>query len=234
MMMPSPESGSNQALICRGVFFRYLPRGRWVIDDFSHTFASGITLIQGASGCGKSTLLRLLAGYLPSEKGTISVPGGGSPQEGHFQRRNLGFVFQQLNLLPLASVTRNLELAGSLAGLSSTDTRQRTEHWLKLLGLEEFGSRVPSMLSGGQQQRAAIARALIKEPSVLLLDEPTSGLDDLNAQVIARTLRQYMNGSRICVICSHDSRLHSIAHEVLDFNRFLPLERHLVALAGAA
>jgi ABC-type multidrug transport system ATPase subunit len=125
-------------------------------------------------------------------------------------------------------------MAGSLAGLSPADTMERTERWLRLLGLKEFADRRPMSLSGGQQQRAAIARALIKEPSVLLLDEPTSGLDDLNTQVISNTLRLFVTGPRICVVCTHDHRLDFIAHEVLDFNRFLPLEGHLVALAGTA
>jgi ABC-type lipoprotein export system ATPase subunit len=142
-------------------------------------------------------------------------------------------VFQQINLLPLATLCRNLELAASLSGVTSEITQERIGHWLGLLGLEEFAKRRPNSLSGGQQQRAAIARALIKEPAVLLLDEPTSGLDDLNTQVIIRVLRQYVAGTRICVICSHDSRLHPIANEILDFNCFLPLEGHLVALAGA-
>ena len=91
--------------------------------------------------------------------------------------------------------------------------------------------RTPQTLSGGQQQRAAIARALIKEPSVLLLDEPTSGSDDLNTRVIARVLREYIVSDRICVISSHDHRLESLADEILDFNCFLPLEGHLLALA---
>jgi ABC-type lipoprotein export system ATPase subunit len=228
---PQEEPGS---LVCRQVSFRYHPRSRWVIDQFTHSFPAGVTFIKGASGCGKSTLLRLLAGYLLPEKGSITTPAGGDPRDASFQRQTLGFVFQQINLLPLASVARNLELAGSLAGLSHEETRARSSHWLSLLGLGEMARTRPGSLSGGQQQRAAIARALIKEPSVLLLDEPTSGLDDLNTQVIIQVLREFVSGPRICVICSHDSRLHPIAHEILDFNRFLPLERHLVALARAA
>lgn len=221
-------------LECQRVAFRYHARAHWIIRDFDHAFPPGISFVKGASGCGKSTLLRLLAGYLVPEEGRIVTPPGMPPTDTAFQRQQLGFVFQQLNLLPLATLERNLELAGSLAGLSPAVTRVRTAHWLKLLGLEEFARRRPQFLSGGQQQRAAIARALIKEPAVLLLDEPTSGLDDLNTQVIIRALEHYVTGGRICVICSHDSRLHPIADEILDFNRFLPLEGHLVALAGAA
>ena len=221
------------AIVCKDVWFRYHPRAAWVIEGFNHDFRPGITLIKGASGCGKSTLLRLLAGYLEPDRGVITTPSGNPPCK-DYQRRDVGFVFQQLNLLPLATVERNLEMAGSLAGLLAEELRRRSAQWLDALGLREFSRRRPMSLSGGQQQRAAIARALVKEPQVLLLDEPTSGLDDLNTQVISRALEKYVTGPRMCVICSHDARLDLIANEVLNFNRFLPLEGHLIALAGAA
>jgi ABC-type lipoprotein export system ATPase subunit len=231
---PLEQPRVGRPLECEGVYFRYSRKTDWVINNFSHAFPPGITLIKGASGCGKSTLLRIMAGYLNPGAGRIFTPNGLEPKNADFQRKELGFVFQQLNLLPLATLERNLEMAGSLAGLAHEDTLERTQRWLTLLGLREFADRRPASLSGGQQQRAAIARALIKEPTVLLLDEPTSGLDGLNTQVICNTLRQYVCGPRVCVICTHDHRLDYIAHEVLDFNRFLPLEGHLVALAGTA
>lgn len=221
------------AIACKEIWFRYHARSPWIIQNFSHEFRPGIVVIKGASGCGKSTLLRMLAGYLEPERGQIVTPSGRPPCK-DFQRRDVGFVFQQLNLLPLATVERNLHMAGSLAGLDSKIISERTDYWLRTLGLGELGKRRPFSLSGGQQQRAAIARALVKEPQILLLDEPTSGLDDLNTQVISRALQNFVTGSRICVICSHDARLDPLAHEILDFNRFLPLEGHLLSLAGAA
>ena len=230
----APAKRAGRPLSCENIFFRYSRKTDWIINDFSHPFAPGITLIKGASGCGKSTLLRILAGYLSASSGSVMTPSGVVPTDRDFQRKELGFVFQQLNLLPLATVARNLEMAGSLAGLPHDETLERTQRWLALLGLRQFADRRPAALSGGQQQRAAIARALIKDPTVLLLDEPTSGLDDLNTQVICNTLRQFISGQRVCVICTHDHRLDYIADEVLDFNRFLPLEGHLVALAGTA
>lgn len=221
-------------IICQDVSFRYRGRGPQIIDGFTHEFRPGITLIKGASGCGKSTLLRLMAGYLQPDSGKIFAPNGKPVTDREYQRKDVGFVFQQLNLLPLATLERNLQMAGSLAGLANETTRIHAAEWLRMLGLADFAKRRPSSLSGGQQQRAAIARALVKEPLVLLADEPTSGLDDLNTQVISRALTNFIVGPRVCVICSHDSRLDPIAHEILDFNRFLPLEGHLVALAGAA
>lgn len=215
-------------IVCAGLSFGY---GRVrVFDNFDARFRPGLTLIKGFSGCGKSTLLKLVAGYLEPSSGSLVVPGGGPP-DARFQRRDLGFVFQQLNLLPLASLRRNLELVGALAGLPRSDIRTRTDKYLALLGLDALAERRPSTLSGGQQQRAAIARALIKEPAVLLLDEPTSGLDDLNCRVIMKLLGTHLPPACVCLVATHDHRLDALPHEGLDFNRFLPVERHLVALA---
>lgn len=216
-------------LTCRDLSFGY---GRTlVLDRFNHAFTPGITLVRGFSGCGKSTLLKLIAGYLAPRSGTILLPDGRDPASLAYQRQDLGFVFQQLNLLPLASLRRNLELVGALAGLPSAEIRARTDHLLARLGLSEFYDRAPASLSGGQQQRAALARALLKKPRVLLLDEPTSGLDDLNTRVILRLLATELPPGCFCLISTHDARLAELAHESLDFNRFLPVEGHLAALA---
>lgn len=218
----------SDSLICDRVSFGYEKEN--VLESFSHEFHRGITLVKGFSGCGKSTLLKLAAGYLSPSGGVITTPGGGKPTSAKYQRADLGFVFQQLNLLPLATVKRNLELVGVLGGLSSATIDRRTEKYLGLLGLAELAARLPSSLSGGQQQRAAIARALMKQPSVFLLDEPTSGLDDLNCQVIISLLKNSLPSHCVCVIATHDNRLEELPHESLDFNQFLPIERHLETL----
>ncbi len=214
---------------CKDVFFRYGRKSDWVFDGFNQSFGEGIHLIKGYSGCGKSTLIRMMGGYLNPTKGQIRISG--KKPNSSFQRNHLGFVFQQLNLLPLASLHRNLMIAASLGGVTGKKARENAEEYISKLGLEGFSKRLPTSLSGGQQQRATIARALIKDPEVLLLDEPTSGLDDMNTEVISRALREYVSvGGRVAIICTHDSRLDKIADEVLDFNRFLPVERHLEAL----
>ncbi len=216
---------------CKDICFRYRARTPWVLDNFCHEFGEGIHLIKGYSGCGKSTLLRIIGGYLRPHKGSVSIDGY-KKNRGRFQKEGLGFVFQQLNLLPLASVERNLQLAASLAGIGARKRKENSRKFLKLLGLEDFNKRLPKSMSGGQQQRATIARALIKEPRVLLLDEPTSGLDDLNTRIITKVLSDFVGeGGRVAIICTHDARLDPIAHDILDFNRFLPLEGHLEALA---
>jgi len=216
---------------CENICYRYARRAPWVLDNFSHTFSSGIHLIKGYSGCGKSTLLRIIGGYLRQQSGEIKIEGH-SDNGGKFRKEDLGFVFQQLNLLPLASVRRNLHLSAALAGIPKGKRQENVDYFLKRLGLEDFNKRLPKSMSGGQQQRATIARALIKEPRVLLLDEPTSGLDDLNTEVIIKVLSEFVTeGERLAIICTHDTRLDKIAHDILDFNRFLPMEGHLEALA---
>jgi len=216
-------------LSCEGIYYRYGRKLDWVLNDFSHSFKPGVHLIKGYSGCGKSTLLRILGGYLTPADGKVSI--GNKKPDRRFQRESLGFVFQQLNLLPLATIERNLQLAGSLAGIPKKQREENVDRFLMELGLEGFMKRLPGSMSGGQQQRATIARALIKEPEVLLLDEPTSGLDDLNTEVIIKVLEKFVKGGeRVAVICTHDQRLDKIADEILDFNKFLPVERHLEAL----
>ncbi len=218
-------------LECRNLSFRYARKAPAVLENFSHSFEGGVHLIKGYSGCGKSTLLRIIGGYLRQQEGEITIDGyNGNSQK--FRKEALGFVFQQLNLLPLATVERNLHLAAALAGIKKAERHENMKLLLKYLGLEDFAGRLPKSMSGGQQQRATIARALMKEPKVLLLDEPTSGLDDLNTEVIIKVLHKFVNdGERLAIICTHDSRLDKIADDILDFNRFLPLEGHLEALA---
>lgn len=218
---------SPDSITCRNLGFSYEKVA--VFEQFNATFHPGLTLIKGYSGCGKSTLLKLIAGYLSPTAGKINLPTTFTGST--FQRRDLGFVFQQLNLLPLASVRRNLALVGAFAGLSRQVVNERMDKYLQLLGLETLAERTPASLSGGQQQRAAIARALIKEPRVFLLDEPTSGLDDLNCRVIMKLLGTHLPADCICLVATHDQRLATLPHESLDFNQFLPVERHLVALA---
>lgn len=198
-----------------------------MFDGLDLSLGPGVTLAKGFSGCGKSTLLRLIAGLIKPNGGTIVTDSPhpvGSPR---FLRLEIGFVFQQLNLLPLASVERNIRLAVEMAGGDVSSIHQ----WIELLGLSKYAKSKPSRLSGGQQQRASIARALAKTPSILLLDEPTSGLDDLNTTVISKAIRNALAPGSVCLIATHDKRLDPIADEILDFNTFLPVEEHLQALA---
>jgi ABC-type lipoprotein export system ATPase subunit len=215
-------------VLCEQVSYAYR-HGLPVVSDFSANFAPGLSLLVGYSGCGKSTLLKLIAGFLKPTQGQILVDGG-NPRSTQLRRDAIGFVFQQLNLLPLLSIRQNLQMAAALSSLSRSEIRESTETLLGELGLEPLAKRRPIELSGGQQQRAAIARALVKRPRLLLLDEPTSGLDDLNTRIILRQLERYLAEGGTCLIATHDHRLDALQHERIDFNRFLPVERHLATV----
>lgn len=218
---PDAES---KTVSCNNLRFSY--GKELVFDSFSYDFGAGITLIKGYSGCGKSTLLKLIAGYLNPKRGFVKLPLPWKKPTKKFQREGLGFVFQQLNLLPLANLSSNLNLVASLAGMSRREARERRDFLFGRLGLSELKSKKPSNLSGGQQQRAAVARALMKNPPILLLDEPTSGLDDTNTEVIKNILSHELSEECTCIVSSHDQRLEEIADEIVDFNRRLPVERH--------
>lgn len=207
------------------VSFRYPGKEEDLFQRFDFSADSGITLLKGYSGCGKSTLLRLVAGYLKPSQGEILTSSPHLVGSNRYLMEEVGFVFQQMNLLPLASLNRNIKLSGV------TRSAVKRKKLLKLFGLEKISNIAPHKLSGGQIQRGAIARALSKEPSIVLLDEPTSGLDDLNVTIISNALKNLLPEGSVCLIATHDQRLDDIADEILDFNKYLPLEKHLQSLA---
>lgn len=200
------------------VSYRYPGQKTWVFEKNDFTFSPGLTILKGFSGCGKSTLLRLSAGLLKPQNGRITSDSRFRPGSARFLREEVGFVFQQLNLLPLASIKRNITLAAFLARQPEKEALK----WLETLGIEELAKRRPGQLSGGQQQRAALARALAKAPRLLLLDEPTSGLDDENTAIIAQVLQESLPKNTTCLIATHDSRLFPLTDAIIDFNTSLP------------
>ena len=188
------------------VTFTYRRDAAPVLENVTHEFQPGLTVLRGPSGGGKSTWLKLLAGYLTPQAGTVLTRHGRAPGA-EFQRRELGFVFQQFNLLPGTTLARNLELAGTIAGVSGATLTAAIEEWLARLGLSELAGQSVEKLSGGQVQRAALARALVKQPEVLLLDEPTSGLDDANVATIGGLVRDWVRTGKSAVVSTHDPRL---------------------------
>ena len=143
--------------------------------------AGGFTSIIGPSGCGKSTLLRLLADILTPGSGRITL--GGAPPAQARREHAIGFVFQQPTLLPWRTIRQNVALPLTVVGRRSARRSDRTpDELLDLVGLRGFEAALPGELSGGMQQRAAIARALVLRPDVLLLDEPFGALDEITRQ----------------------------------------------------
>ena len=168
-------------------------------------------LVLGNSGTGKTTLLHLLAGLMNPTGGTIELDGTelatlkGSARD-RFRGKNIGLVFQQSQFIRSISVLENLRLARSLAGLSQDDSL--AESLLTELGISERKNAKPNELSIGERQRAAIARALVTKPKIVLADEPTSALDDENCEAVAALFERTVKGhGAALVIVTHDQRL---------------------------
>ena len=148
--------------------------------------------IVGTSGSGKTTLLNLLGGLDVPTSGGVWIRGSSlkdmdKEERTIFRRRNIGFVFQQYNLVPVLSVYENIVLPLRLDGAEIDG--EFLEEIVSLLGLDDKMERLPETLSGGQQQRAAIARALLVKPAILLWDEPTGNLDSVTGMEVAGLLK---------------------------------------------
>jgi len=148
-----------------------------VVKGFDIAVEQGefITLL-GPSGSGKTTVLMMLAGFESVTSGTISLRGQSINKTAPY-RRNIGMVFQNYALFPHMTVAENLGYPLSVRGMGKADRRQRIAEYLRLVELDDFGSRYPAQLSGGQRQRVALARAMIFEPTLILMDEPLGALD---------------------------------------------------------
>lgn len=204
-------------LTCESIRFGYV-RKQWIFDGYSRTFGPGITVLKGYSGCGKTTLLKILAGYLRIQSGRVITPHGRSLNDALYRRKEVSYMFQGINLLPLATIERNLQLCAEMAMLPVKEWKARADDLIQNLGLSELRHKKAGSLSGGQAQRAALARTLMKDSSILLLDEPTSGLDDMNTNTIKNLIKD-QTGDKICILSTHDARLFDIAHEIIDFNQ---------------
>jgi putative ABC transport system ATP-binding protein len=172
-----------------------------------------LTLMVGPSGCGKTTLLSVVAGILEPTSGDVDVLGTNISRMAQwrkvrFRRENIGFVFQQYNLLPALTAAENVTIPLILAGWSK---RKALDVAIKVLAQMDLSSRVhalPTKLSGGQQQRVAIARALVHHPRLLVCDEPTSALDAMTGHTIMEILKSVaVEGDRAVIIVTHDSRV---------------------------
>ncbi|MDQ2673202.1 MAG: ABC transporter ATP-binding protein [Chloroflexota bacterium] len=184
------------------------------LEDCSAAIDAGsFTVIIGPNGSGKSTLLRLVAGLLVPTSGTVLV-GGSEPRAGDGR---VGLCFQQPRLVPWRSTVDNVALPLEVAGIGAAERRSRAEEALERVGLASAAHLRPRELSGGMAQRAALARALIDDPPVLLLDEPFSALDALTRETFDRELqRLWQERRRTVILVTHSvSEAVSLADRVL-------------------
>ncbi|MCB6991929.1 ABC transporter ATP-binding protein [bacterium 210820-DFI.6.37] len=173
-------------------------------------------VILGPSGSGKSTLLNIIGGLEEADAGEIQVFGTQidkmKPRELlEYRRKNLGFVFQFYNLIPNLTVKENIQVCQYLSG-----EPLELEELIQTLGLSEHRDKMPSQLSGGQQQRCAIARALVKNPKLLLCDEPTGALDSVTSREIL-TLLETINKTygTTMLIVTHNTAIKDMVHQVI-------------------
>lgn len=173
-------------------------------------------VIQGTSGSGKSTLLNCIGGLDTIDSGSIVVDGkeiAGLSQDAlaDYRRDNLGFIFQFYNLVPNLTVKENIQVCEYL-----TEEPLDMEELLETLGLTEHQNKFPAQLSGGQQQRCAIARALIKNPKLLLCDEPTGALDSKTSRDILVLLEQInAKYGTTMLIVTHNNSIKNMVHKVI-------------------
>ena len=165
--------------------------------------------VTGKSGCGKSTLLHIIGGLEPPSAGQGMVEGRDlstlkDPELTYFRRDRVGVVFQSFNLLPLLTLEENVALPRALQGIPFDQAREEAAHWLEHVGLSERRHHKPHQVSGGEMQRAAIARALINRPAVVLADEPTGNLDSATStQVLELFAQLHREGGHTIVLVSH-------------------------------
>ena len=168
------------------------------VSEASFDVAEGeLVSLVGPSGCGKTTILKILAGLLRPDSGEVRVGGGAG---GFDPARDVGIVFQQPLLLRWRSVLDNVLLPAEILGLPMAAARERARDLLALVGLAGTEGRWPHELSGGMQQRAAIARALLHDPKLILMDEPFGALDALTRERMNLELLRIWSGSGKTVV----------------------------------
>jgi putative ABC transport system ATP-binding protein len=243
----SPEP----AVLCRGITKEFGSAGTLVRALRGVDLEIGVgelTLLVGPSGCGKTTLLSVIAGILEPTAGEVSVLGAklermSSGQKVRFRGANIGFVFQQFNLLPALSAVENVIVPLILAGWPRRRALPKAQTLLSQMGMAERMHSLPSKLSGGQQQRLAIARALIHEPRLLVCDEPTSALDAHTGHTIMELLRAVaVKSGRAVVVVTHDSRVFGFGDRIVSLEdgrvtssqRQKPFENEAVPTGTAA
>jgi putative ABC transport system ATP-binding protein len=200
--------------------------------DFETRFGE-LSFLVGPSGCGKTTLISIIAGLLDRTDGELSVLGTkvdelSATERILFRRRNLGFIFQQFDLLPALTAAENVAVPLIAAGTTRRRAVERANALLSQLGLGNRLNAFPLTLSGGQQQRVAIARALIHEPRLVVCDEPTAALDHASGETVMQLLAaNAVRPGRTVIVVTHDTRVFHYAHSIaqMDDGRIVDVTR---------
>lgn len=183
--------------------------------------AGELTYLVGESGSGKTTLISIIAGILYPTEGTVCVFGTDIYQLSdndlvRFRLANIGFIFQQYNLIPSLTAAENASVPLVAAGMHRDEALERSLGVLEKLNMTDQAQKKPNQLSGGQQQRVAIARALVHEPKLIVCDEPTAALDAKSGRRVMDLLREVaLSPDRSVIIVTHDNRIFDLADRIL-------------------
>lgn len=219
---PSPTLG-QLAIHCAGVTKAYGSGTNRVVAlrgiDLDIKLGE-LMMLVGPSGCGKTTLISVIAGILNRDEGDCKVFGEdfekmSSGSRTRFRGLNVGFVFQQFNLLPALTAAQNVAVPLLINGYPLGKAEKMGREMLERVGLGERWKSLPRQLSGGQQQRVAIARALVHKPRLIVCDEPTSALDHETGHVVLRLLKNVaLDEGKSLVIVTHDARIFGFADRI--------------------
>ena len=189
------------------------------LDNISFSVKKGeFVCILGPSGAGKSTLLNLLGGMDKVSNGTITIDNEvisnyKNTQLTDYRAKNVGFIFQFYNILPTLTVLENVKIVNDIV-----KNPKDAKEILKSVGLEEHMNKFPNQLSGGEQQRVSIARAIAKNPKILLCDEPTGALDSKTGVEVLKLLKKQCdpnNGEHTVIIVTHNALIGEVADRVI-------------------
>ena len=205
--------------------FRSYAGGEQKVDALrgvSLTLETGdFVAIMGPSGCGKSTLLQLCGAMDRPSSGQLLIAGS-APGELNdsaltaLRRKQIGFVFQFFNLLPTLTIGENIALPLMLSGVPDKEAESRARAAAEKVGIGHRFNHRPSQVSGGEAQRAAIARAVVHKPTLLIADEPTGSLDSASSSVVLDLLRELNEKSGIAILmATHDAQVASAAKRIL-------------------
>lgn len=215
------------AITCKGI------KKRFVNGDSKTQALRGVdlevhekklTLLVGPSGSGKTTLLSIIETILTPDEGEVLIFGKNinnlnELEKANFRNENIGIVFQTLHLIPTLTVLENVVLPLAIKGEINDQANERGLHLLKQLHIKDKADLSPTRLSRGEQQRAAIARALINNPKIILCDEPTGSLDQENGHAFMSILRELVTSDgRTVFVITHDHRIYPFADHIIKIN----------------
>ncbi|MEE4317904.1 MAG: ABC transporter ATP-binding protein [Erythrobacter sp.] len=220
----SPPCDAEAAICARGIV-REFEAGQTsirVLHGIDADIRSGeMTYVVGESGSGKTTLISIMCGILFPTEGEVKVFGTdiyklSDSELVNFRLDNIGFIFQQYNLIPSIDAASNAAVPLIAQGVPLHEARERAKVLLDKLNILDQADKLPRQLSGGQQQRVAIARALVHEPRLVVCDEPTAALDARSGRRVMDLLREVaVAPGRACIIVTHDNRIFDLADRII-------------------